>query len=61
MPLWGSIRFQDCYYHIGEYLGLFHEGVMCLIIFILSVVMYGLGNFVFDREEGFVIYGRPKL
>nr|YP_010570476.1 cytochrome c oxidase subunit II [Gigantidas vrijenhoeki]UZG65989.1 cytochrome c oxidase subunit 2 [Gigantidas vrijenhoeki] len=52
MPLWGSFSFQDCYYHIGEYLGLFHEGVMCLIVFILSVVMYGAG-WVFTSGSSF--------
>nr|YP_010534928.1 cytochrome c oxidase subunit II [Modiolus modulaides]UYA96811.1 cytochrome c oxidase subunit II [Modiolus modulaides] len=40
MPLWGSKSFQDSYYWVGEYLSFFHEGVMCLIVFILSFVLY---------------------
>lgn len=42
MPFWGRNGFQDSYYQVGEYLRFFHEGVMCLIVFILSLVLYGL-------------------
>nr|YP_010305149.1 cytochrome c oxidase subunit II [Vignadula atrata]ULT46701.1 cytochrome c oxidase subunit 2 [Vignadula atrata] len=42
MALWGSKSFQDSYYSIGEKLVVFHEGVMCLVVFILSLVLYGV-------------------
>nr|YP_009446142.1 cytochrome c oxidase subunit II [Modiolus kurilensis]ASB29942.1 cytochrome c oxidase subunit II [Modiolus kurilensis] len=52
MPLWGSKGFQDSYYQVGEYLSFFHEGVMCLIVFILSVVLYGL-SWVFSTKSSY--------
>nr|YP_010570488.1 cytochrome c oxidase subunit II [Xenostrobus securis]UZG66000.1 cytochrome c oxidase subunit 2 [Xenostrobus securis] len=42
MPFWGNSGFQDSYYSVGESLILFHEGVMCLIVFVLSLVLYGV-------------------
>nr|UZZ44474.1 cytochrome c oxidase subunit 2 [Vignadula atrata] len=34
--------FQDSYSSIGDKLTLFHEGVMCLVVFVLSLVLYGV-------------------
>nr|YP_009407595.1 cytochrome oxidase subunit 2 [Modiolus philippinarum]ASB29979.1 cytochrome oxidase subunit 2 [Modiolus philippinarum] len=50
MPLWGSKSFQDSYYWVGEYLSLFYEGVMCLIVFIMSFVFYMM-RWVLKKEK----------
>lgn len=42
MPIWGSCKFQDAFYDIAQDVGSFHEIVICLVVFVLSVVLAGL-------------------
>ena len=42
MPIWGRCKFQDAFYDIAQDVGSFHEIVMCLVVFVLSVVLAGL-------------------
>lgn len=42
MSRWGGVGFQDAYFKVGEIIGTFHEGAMCLVVFILRLVLYGL-------------------
>ena len=42
MPIWGSWKFQDAVYDIAQDVGSFYEVVMCLVVFVLSIVLSGL-------------------
>lgn len=42
MPIWGRWKFQDAVYDLAQDVAAFYELVMCLVVFVLSLVLCGL-------------------
>ena len=40
--IWGRCKFQDAFYDIAQDVGSFYEIVMCLVVYVLSIVLVGL-------------------